>query len=433
MNVVRLDVDEIPKKWYNIASDLPEQLPPPLNPGTKAPLKPEEMEAIFPKEIIRQEMSQEKFIDIPEELIEIYSKIGRPSPLFRATRLEKALNTPAKIYFKREDLSPGGSHKTNTAIAQAYYSMKEGVENLTTETGAGQWGTALSLSSALFGLKTTVFMVKCSYEQKPLRRMVMHTYGADVHPSPSTVTEIGRKILKENPEHPGTLGTAISEAIFMAVQDEKTKYGIGSVLNHVLLHQTVIGEEVLKQMEKLDESPDYMVGCVGGGSNFGGFTYPMIREKLKGKNNAEFIAVEPQSVPTLTKGEYRYDFGDTAELTPLLKMHTLGYKFIPPDIHAGGLRYHGDAPTLSVLVKNGMVKPISYHQNETFEAGLLFAKTEGIIPAPETTHAVKAAIDLALEAKKNNEEKIIVFNFSGHGLLDMAGYDKYISGHLKDY
>jgi tryptophan synthase beta chain len=427
---VQLGIEDVPRKWYNIAHDLPEPLPPPLNPQTKEPIGIDDLKAIFPMGLIQQEVSTEKYIDIPEEVRDALILINRPSPLQRALRLEAALKTPAKIFFKREDLSPAGSHKPNTAVAQAYFNMKEGTENLTTETGAGQWGSALSLACTIFDLTCTVFMVRISYDQKPYRRYVMETYGARVFPSPSEETEFGRKLLKENPDHPGSLGIAISEAIATAVGMKNTKYSLGSVANHVMLHQTVIGQELIKQMEMLDLTPDYMIGCVGGGSNFAGFSFPMIGKKLKGKIETEFIAVEPTVVPSLTKGKYEYDFGDTAGMTPLFKMYTLGHDFIPSPIHAGGLRYHGMAPTVSLLTKLGVVKPVAYTQNETFAAGVMFAKAEGIIPAPEANHAIRAAIDLALEAKKKNEEKIIVFNLSGHGLLDMSGYASYVSGKM---
>lgn len=427
---VQLGIEDVPKKWYNIAHDLPEPLPPPLNPQTKEPIGIDDLRAIFPMGLIQQEVSTEKYIDIPEEVRDALILINRPSPLQRALRLEAALKTPAKIFFKREDLSPAGSHKPNTAIPQAYFNMKEGTENLTTETGAGQWGSALSLACTIFNLTCTVFMVRISYDQKPYRRYVMETYGARVFPSPSKETEFGRKLLAENPDHPGSLGVAISEAIATAVGMKNTKYSLGSVANHVMLHQTVIGQEVIKQMEMLDLTPDYMIGCVGGGSNFAGFSFPMIGKKLKGKIETEFIAVEPTVVPSLTKGKYEYDFGDTAGMTPLFKMYTLGHDFIPSPIHAGGLRYHGMAPTVSLLAKIGAIKSVAYDQKDTFSAGVMFAKAEGIIPAPETNHAIKAAIDLALEAKKKNEEKIIVFNLSGHGLLDMSGYASYVSGKM---
>lgn len=427
---VTLGIDDIPKKWYNIAADMPEPLPPPLNPATREPIKFEEMRAIFPDEVIRQEMSTERYIDIPEEVQDRLILINRPSPLVRAIRLERALKTPAKIFFKREDLSPVGSHKANTAIAQAYYNMKEGIENLTTETGAGQWGSALALASCMFDLNCTVFMVRVSYDQKPYRRFVMETYGAKVFPSPSVETEYGRKLLDQNPSNTGSLGIAISEAIETAVKREKCKYSLGSVANHVMLHQTVIGQEVIKQFEMIDTVPDYMIGCVGGGSNFAGFTFPMIGLKIKKKVDTEFIATEPVSVPSLTAGRYEYDFGDTAGMTPLFKMYTLGHDFMPSPIHAGGLRYHGMAPTVSLAAKLGLIKAVAIHQLDTFAAGVMFAQTEGIIPAPESTHAIAAVIDLAREAKKKNEKKIICFNLSGHGLLDMSGYSAFLGGKM---
>jgi tryptophan synthase beta chain len=424
---VNLEPDEVPDRWFNIVPDLPEKLPPAIHPGTKEPLKAAEWEGLFPKELLRQELSEERYIRIPEEVREALITIGRPSPLYRARRLEKALGTPARIYFKREDLSPAGSHKPNTAIAQAYYNMAEGVENLTTETGAGQWGSALSSACALYGLKCTVFMVRSSYNSKPYRKFVMKMFGADVYSSPSNVTEFGRKVNKEDPECSGSLGIAISEAVEMAVKGQKTKYALGSVLNHVMLHQTVIGLETQKQLEKIDEKPDTMIACVGGGSNFAGFTFPFIQDKQKGKNNAKFIAVEPDSVPSLTgsqsgQSKYEYDFGDTAGMTPMLKMHSLGHDFMPQAIHAGGLRYHGMSPIVSLLYKNKVIDAEALHQDETFAAGKLFAETEGIIAAPESCHAIASAINHAKAAKKANEEKVIVFNLSGHGLLDLQNY-----------
>lgn len=425
-----LTAEEMPRKWYNILPDLPVPLPPPLNPGTKQPISPSDLEVIFPKELIRQEVSQDNYIAIPEEVQQAYMMANRPSPLQRAIRLEQMLKTPAKIYFKREDLSPAGSHKTNTSLAQAYYNMKEGVKKLATETGAGQWGTALSLACNYFGLGCEVFMVRASYDQKPYRREMMRVYGAEVHPSPSDLTDFGKKMLQKDPKHPGSLGIAISEAMEVAVKDKGTNYSLGSVLNHVMLHQTIIGEETMLQFKKLDEKPDYLIGCVGGGSNFAGFTFPFIGEKLKKKIDTQFIAVEPTVVPSLTEGKYEYDFGDTAGMTPLLMMYTLGHDFVPSPIHAGGLRYHGAAPTVSLLVKEKVVKAVSYQQKEVFDAAVMFAKAEGIIPAPETSHAIKAAIDLALEAKKKNEEKVIAMNFSGHGLLDLGGYQQYLDGKM---
>jgi tryptophan synthase beta chain len=427
---ITLTPEEMPKRWYNIVPDLPEPLDPPLNPATKKPISPSDLEPIFPKALIAQEVSSERYIDIPDEILQAYMIANRPSPLQRATRLEQELRTPAKIYYKREDMSPAGSHKTNTSLAQAYYNMKEGVEKLTTETGAGQWGTALALACNYFGLGCEVFMVRASYDQKPYRRDMMRIYGATVHPSPSTVTDFGKKILSENPQHPGSLGIAISEALQTCIKDGHAKYALGSVLNHVMLHQTIIGQETMLQFQKIGEKPDYMIGCVGGGSNFAGFAFPFVGQKLKGKLDTEFIAVEPTVVPSLTAGKYEYDFGDTAGMTPLLMMYTLGHNFVPSPIHAGGLRYHGAAPTVSRLVKTKVVKAVAYEQKAVFEAAVTFAKAEGVVPAPETAHAIKAVIDLALEAKKKNEKKIIAFNFSGHGLLDLGGYQQYLDGKM---
>ncbi len=423
--------DILPDKWYNILPDLPEPLPPPRKPDGSI-VTPKDLEPIFPRALIEQEMSTERWIPIPEEVRRIYLEMGRPTPLFRARRLEEALDTPAKIYYKYEGVLPTGSHKINTALAQAYYNKLEGTRRLTTETGAGQWGSALALAGAVFGLKVRVYMVKVSYMQKPYRRIVMQTYGAEVIPSPSPYTEAGRRILEQDPDNPGSLGIAISEAIEDALKHPDTKYSLGSVLNHVLLHQTVIGLEAKKQMEELGEYPDVVIGAVGGGSNYAGLSYPFVYDRLRGKTETEFIAVEPRAAPSMTRGEYRYDFGDTAGLTPLLKMHTIGHRYVPPPIHAGGLRYHGVAPTMSVLVKHGIIKPVAYKQTEVFEAAVFFARTEGIIPAPESAHAVKAAIDAALEAKKRGEKKVILFNLSGHGLLDLKGYEDYLEGRLKD-
>ena len=428
---VLLRVDDVPRRWYNIAADLPQPLPPPINPATKEPIGPEALTPLFPGEIIQQEVSLDRYIDIPDEVREAYLRLGRPSPLYRAQRLEEALRTPAKIFYKREDLSPTGSHKPNTAIAQAYYSAKEGIEKLTTETGAGQWGCALSLAARYFDMACTVFMVRVSFEQKPYRKHMMDVFGSTVYPSPSTVTAYGKRVLQETPDHPGSLGIAISEAMEVAVQDDTTKYSLGSVLNHVLLHQTVVGQEAKLQMEALDLYPDAVVGSVGGGSNFSGLAYPFLGDVLRGESEASFYAIEPAAVPSLTEGDYAYDFGDTGEMTPLLKMYTLGHAFIPPRIHAGGLRYHGAAPTLSLLVDTGHVQARAYDQVSTYEAGALFAQTEGLIPAPETNHAVKGAIELALEAKDREEERTILFNFSGHGLLDMEGFAQYLQGGLE--
>ncbi|PLJ78259.1 TrpB-like pyridoxal phosphate-dependent enzyme [Infirmifilum sp. SLHALR2] len=429
-----IDENLLPRAWYNILPDLPEPLPPPRSPATGEPVKPEELEAIFPKEIVRQEVSTERFVPIPEEVREVYL-IWRPTPLVRATRLEKALKTPARIYFKYEGVSPPGSHKPNTAVAQAFYNAREGVERLTTETGAGQWGSALAFATNLFGLKLTVYMVRASYEQKPYRAVLMRTWGAEVVPSPSNRTRFGREILEREPSHPGSLGIAISEAIEDALTHENTKYSLGSVLNHVLMHQTVIGLEAIEQMKQADDFPDFVVGCVGGGSNFAGLAYPfymLVRDK-KAPKDVRFIAVEPTAAPSLTKGEYMYDFGDTAGLTPLLKMYTLGHDYVPPPIHAGGLRYHGAAPTLSLLKKHGLFESTAYDQVSVFDAAVMFARTEGIVPAPESAHAIRAAIDLALEARRKNEERVILFNLSGHGLLDLAAYSEYFEGKLPAY
>jgi tryptophan synthase beta chain len=428
---VLLERDEMPTKYYNILSDLPWAFPPPIHPGTKEPLTPEALEPLFAKECVKQECSSERFIRIPDEVLDAYFQFGRPTPLQRARHFEEALGTPAKIYFKREDVSPTGSHKLNTAVAQAYYAAKEGIEGLVTETGAGQWGSALALACSRFGLECTVFMVRCSFTQKPFRRNVMELYGADVTPSPSDRTEYGKKLLSIDPDHPGSLGIAISEAV-MTVGAAKgaRKYALGSVLNHVLLHQTVIGQEVIKQFEKLDVTPTHMVACIGGGSNLGGFILPMMAQKLKGKIDTKFHAVEPSLVPSLCSGSYEYDFGDTAEVTPLIKMHTLGHSFIPPPIHAGGLRYHGAAPIISLLKHHGVLDAVAYPQDMTFEAGSLFARTEGIIPAPESCHAIRHAMELALEAKRTGKEEVICFNLSGHGLLDLNGYGQFKAGAM---
>jgi tryptophan synthase beta chain len=424
--------DIVPRQWYNIVPDLPEPLPPPRKPDGSI-VKPEEFEALFPRELVRQEFTTARTVSIPEPVREAYLELGRPTPLLRARRLEEKLGTPARIYYKYEGVTPTGSHKVNTALAQAYMASREGVERLTTETGAGQWGSALALAGALFQVKVRVFMVRVSYEQKPYRRILMQLYGAEVVPSPSKLTSIGRKILEEDPDNSGSLGIAISEAIEDALTSPNAKYSLGSVLNSVLMHQTVIGLEAMKQLELLgEEPPTHLVGCVGGGSNFAGLTYPFIREKLRGKLDVEVIAVEPKAAPTMTRGVYTYDHGDTAGLTPLLKMHTLGHRYMPPPIHAGGLRYHGVAPSLSILVKHGIVKPVAYRQTEVFQAAQLFAESEGFIPAPESAHAVKAVIDLAIQAKKKKEKMIILFNLSGHGLLDLKGYQDFLENNLID-
>ena len=429
---IRIDLppEEIPKKWYNLAADIG-KLEPPLNPGTMKPASPKDFEAIFCKEIIRQEGSTERYINIPEEVREGLVHLNRPTSLQRAVRLEKYLKTPAKIYFKREDMSPLGSHKGNTALAQAYFNAEEGIHTLTTETGAGQWGTALAMVSNLFDIDCTVFMVKGSYHQKPMRKTLMNTYGATVYASPSAQTEFGKKVLKEHPETTGSLGIAISEACEMAAKDPNICYSLGSVLNHVMLHQTVIGTETIEQMKIGEIEPDYMIACAGGGSNFGGFTFPMIREKIKGKTDCNIIAAESKAAPSLTEGEFKYDFGDTAGYTPLLMMYTLGQEFIPKSIHAGGLRYHGMAPLVSAAMDKGLITARAYEQTDTFEAGVAFARTEGLVPAPESCHAVRAAMELALECKKNKEEKTIVFCMSGHGMLDLYGYGQYLDGSMQ--
>ena len=422
---------DIPEGWYNVVPDLPFGLEPPLNPATREPVGPEAFAPIFPEEIIRQEVTADPYVPIPEEVREIYA-LWRPTPLFRARRLEMALDSPAHIYYKYEGTSPSGSHKPNTAVPQAFYNKQEGVKRLTTETGAGQWGSSLAFACRQMGLGCTVYMVRVSYGQKPYRRIMMETYGADVHASPTELTQAGRNILEADPDSPGSLGIAISEAVEDAVTDDEAKYSLGSVLNHVLLHQTVIGQEALKQMELAGEYPDVVVGCVGGGSNFGGVAFPFIGENIKNGRDTRIVAVEPSSCPTLTKGRYVYDFGDTAGTTPMMKMYTLGHTFVPSGIHAGGLRYHGDSPIVSAIVAEGLVEASAYAQNPTFEAGVLFARTEGIVPAPEVNHAIKATVDLALEAKEAGEEKTILFNLCGHGHFDLAAYEAYLAGNLVD-
>ncbi|CAN7128224.1 unnamed protein product [Brassica rapa subsp. narinosa] len=422
---------EIPNQWYNLIADLSVKPPPPLHPKTFEPIKPEDLSHLFPNELIKQEATLERFIDIPEEVLEIY-KLWRPTPLIRAKRLEKLLQTPARIYFKYEGGSPAGSHKPNTAVPQAYYNAKEGVKNVVTETGAGQWGSSLAFASSLFGLDCEVWQVANSYHQKPYRRLMMETWGAKVHPSPSDLTEAGRKILESDPSSPGSLGIAISEAVEVAARNEDTKYCLGSVLNHVLLHQTVIGEECIKQMEDFGETPDVIIGCTGGGSNFAGLSFPFIREKLKGNISPVIRAVEPSACPSLTKGVYAYDFGDTAGLTPLMKMHTLGHDFIPDPIHAGGLRYHGMAPLISHVYEQGFMEAISIPQIECFQGAIQFARAEGIIPAPEPTHAVAATIREALRCKETGEAKVILMAMCGHGHFDLSSYDKYLKGELVD-
>ena len=428
-----LNPDQLPRNWYNILPDLPVPLPPPLDPGTHQPMSPEPLLRLFAKECVMQEVSAERTIPIPEEVREAYLRLGRPTPLYRATRLEKELNTPAKIFYKREDLNPAGSHKPNTAIAQAYYLSKEGTKRIATETGAGQWGSALALACAQFDMDLTVYMTRGSYLQKPYRRTLMEVYGAEVFASPSDKTKIGRSFFEKDPGHPGSLGLAISEAIEDCVTHDDTKYSLGSVLNHVLLHQTVVGQEAVEQMKMFDEEPDYIVGCIGGGSNYAGLSYPFMREKLMKKSNAEFVAAEPKAVPSTTKGEYRYDFADTGEMTPLIKMYTVGHTYLCPPIHGGGLRYHGKAPSMSLLIEKGLMKSVAYHQNETMDAGILFARTEGLVPAPETNHAIKAVVDIANRCREKNEQKVILFNFSGHGLLDLKAYEDKLAGKLVDY
>jgi len=429
-----LDEAEIPKRWYNIQPDLPKPLPPLLNPATQEPFDPEPLMALFAKECIKQEVSQERWIDIPAEVREAY-RIWRPTPLYRATGLEKALKTPAKIFYKYEGVSPPGSHKPNTAVAQAYYNMKEGIERITTETGAGQWGSALAFSCRMFGMRSTVYMVAASYHQKPYRRIMMETWGAEVYPSPSNNTDFGKKILEEDPDNPGSLGMAISEAAEDAVKNEDSKYTLGSVLNHVLLHQTVVGLEAQEQMNKMDEYPDMIFGCVGGGSSFSGLYWPYYYDQVSGNppKEIDFVAVESTACPKVTKGYYTYDHFDAARMTPMGKMHTLGHMFIPAPIHAGGLRYHGMAPTLCLLKEEGIMKSIAYDQVVTFDAAKLFAQTEGIIPAPEPAHAIKGVIDEALRCKETGEEKTLLFLLCGHGHFDMQAYDAYLSGELPSY
>jgi tryptophan synthase beta chain len=429
---ILLPEEELPRQWYNIAADMPRPLKPPLHPGTQQPVGPEDLGAIFPTALIEQEVSTERWIDIPEEVLEIYA-LWRPSPLYRAHRLEEALGTPARIYYKYEGVSPTGSHKPNTAVPQAYYNRQAGMKRLATETGAGQWGSSLALAGNFFGLEVTVYMVRVSYEQKPYRRTSMETWGATVHPSPSSLTEAGRNILKADPESPGSLGIAISEAVEDAAASSDTNYSLGSVLNHVLLHQTVIGLEARRQFEMAGEYPDLVIGCCGGGSNLAGAGFPFLYDKISGRRDPRVVAVEPVSCPTLTKGEFRYDFGDVAGLTPLLMMYTLGHDFIPPGIHAGGLRYHAAAPLICQLRNDGLIEAVAYGQTKVFEAAVLFARTEAIIPAPESAHAIRCAMDEAMRAKEEGREKVIFFNLSGHGYLDLSAYADYLAGGLTDY
>ena len=424
---------EIPTRWYNITAEMKNKPLPMINPGTKEPLKAEDLYPLFAEELSRQEVNQtDAWIDIPEEVRDKY-KIYRPSPLVRATELEKALDTPARIYFKNESVSPVGSHKLNSALPQAYYNKIEGITNITTETGAGQWGTALAFAAKAFGLELAVYMVKISYEQKPYRRSLMQTWGAHVIPSPSMTTKAGRKIITDNPNYQGSLGTAISEAIELAMQTPKCKYTLGSVLNHVSLHQTIIGLEAEKQMEMADDYPDVVIGCFGGGSNFSGISFPFLRHNIAGEKNSRFVAAEPASCPKLTRGEFKYDFGDETGYTPLIPMYTLGHKFTPANIHAGGLRYHGAGSIVSQLLKDELIEAVSVKQLESFEAGVLFARTEGIIPAPESTHAIAVAVREALQAKEEGKQRTILFNLSGHGLVDMSAYDLYLAGDLANH
>jgi len=428
-----LSEDQIPSAWYNIQADLPEPLPPVLHPGTMQPIGPQDLAPLFPMGLIAQEVSQERSIPIPEEVREAY-KLWRPTPLVRARKLEKALDTPAHIYFKYEGTSPVGSHKTNTALAQAWYNKQEGVTALTTETGAGQWGSALSFACRMFGLSCEVYMVRVSYNQKPYRRVMMQTYGAEVYASPTERTNSGRAILSKDPKSTGSLGIAISEAVEVAATSGgKKKYSLGSVLNHVLMHQTVIGEEALEQMEMAGEYPDIVIGCIGGGSNFGGFAFPFVRDKLTKGKKTRVIAVEPTAAPSLTKGKYLYDFGDTIGTTPLIKMYTLGHSFLPAPIHAGGLRYHGMAPLVCFLYDKKIIEAVAYPQNPVFKAAVEFARAEGIVPAPEPSHAIRAVIDEALKAKQSGEKKSIVFNLCGHGHFDMQAYEDYFGGKLPDF
>lgn len=426
-----LDENDIPTQWYNIIPDLPEPPPPPLHPGTHEPVGPEDLAPLFPMALIEQEVSMQSYIDIPGGVMDVY-RLWRPSPLIRARRLEKFLDTPAKIFFKYEGVSPAGSHKTNTAVPQAYYNHAEGVAKLTTETGAGQWGTALAFACAQYGIECEIWQVRSSYDQKPARRTMMEIYGATLHPSPSDLTEAGRSILAEHPDSTGSLGIAISEAVEAAASREDTRYALGSVLNHVLLHQTVIGEEALRQLEMAEEVPDIIVGCTGGGSNFGGLSFPFLREKLAGRMNPIIRCVEPAACPSLTRGEYRYDFGDAIGMTPLLKMHTLGHGFIPDPIHAGGLRYHGMSPLVSHIYELGLAEAEAIGQLDCFTAALTFARTQGIVPAPEPAHALAAAIREANRCKESGESRVILTALCGHGHLDMGAYEAFLSGQMSD-
>ena len=429
---ILLDESEMPTQWYNIIPDLPTPPPPPLHPGTHEPIGPDDLAPLFPMALIMQEVSTDSYIDIPGGVLDVY-KLWRPSPLFRARQLEQLLDTPARIYYKYEGVSPAGSHKPNTSVPQAFYNHQEGITKLTTETGAGQWGSSLAFATAQYGIECEVWQVAASYRAKPYRKTMMEIWGATVHPSPSDKTDFGRQLLAQDPDHPGSLGIAISEAVAMAVEDPTTRYALGSVLNHVLLHQTIIGEEALLQLAKVGEQPDVLVGCTGGGSNFGGLSFPFLREKLKGNMNPTIRCVEPAACPSMSKGEYRYDFGDTAGMTPLVKMHTLGHNFIPDPIHAGGLRYHGMSPLVSHLYETDLVEAEAIGQTECFTGALQFARTEGIVPAPEPTHAIAAAIREANRAKEAGEERVILTALCGHGHLDLAAYESFLSGEMVDY
>ncbi len=426
-----LEESRLPKRWYNIMADLPSPPPAVLHPGTKQPVGPDDLAPLFPMSLIAQEVTTEREIDIPEPVREIYRQ-WRPSPLYRARRLEKALQTPARIYYKYEGVSPSGSHKPNTAVPQAFYNKEAGVRKITTETGAGQWGSSLAFAGALFGIEIKVYMVRVSYDQKPYRRALMETYGAKCIPSPSTETNSGRAILEKRKDHPGSLGIAISEAVEVAATHDDTKYALGSVLNHVLMHQTIVGQETMAQLEMAGDYPDVLIGCTGGGSNFAGLVFPFLGAQLRGGRKVRAVAVEPSACPSLTRGKYAYDFGDTAHLTPLVKMHTLGSTFTPPGFHAGGLRYHGMAPLVSYCKELGLIEAVAYHQRACFEAGVQFARVEGILPAPEANHAVRAAIDEALRCKAEGRPRVIVFNLSGHGHFDMQAYLDYFAGKLVD-
>jgi tryptophan synthase beta chain len=428
-----LDSDDMPTSWYNIQADLPDALPPPLDPTTLKPVDPRMLERIFAKELVRQEASTERHIRIPDEVFDAYLALPRPTPLYRARRLEKHLKTPAQIYFKCENFSPTGSHKNNTALAQAYYNKKQGIEGLVTETGAGHWGTSLALATALFELRCRIYMVRISYQQKPGRRILAQLYGAEMFPSPSDKTDFGRRLLNADPNHPGTLGIAITEAIEDTLAHDDARYSLGSVLNHVLMHQTIIGLEAKKQFDLLDVKPDVICGCIGGGSNYGGFCFPFMKDKLKGKTDMEFVACESRAVPHTTRGIYQYDFGDTGKMTPLLKMLTIGHDYACPPVHAGGLRYHGMAPLLSYLLYKGYARSVAYGQKEVFDAAKLLIQTEGLIPAPETTHSLKFVVDEALNCRKAGEKKVIAMNYSGHGLLDLSAYEQYLAGRLVEY